>query len=156
MPVPPDPRDGPGGGRSREGFPPGRDSDSDTDTGETPAVRWVQLLAPSDLPGGYELDVFCDGLVVAAVVPEGGVRAGEAFSVPFLPPLEALAVLVPGAGEEGQSGGETETEPTEATRLLLPENGPGGGESRGEPLGAEASGQRGGGGCCCCCCFRRC
>jgi len=43
----------------------------------------VKVVAPSDLNEGYEFDAKVDGKVIKVVVPEGGVKEGEEFMVPF-------------------------------------------------------------------------
>lgn len=54
--------------------------------------RWVQVIAPSTLEEGYTFDAVHDGYVFPVTVPQGGVKAGESFSVPFVPPPEDAVV----------------------------------------------------------------
>ncbi|KAG7337248.1 PLAC8 family domain containing protein [Nitzschia inconspicua] len=48
-------------------------------------ARLVEVIAPSTLEQGYTFDAIHDGQVFPVTVPPGGVKAGESFSVPFLP-----------------------------------------------------------------------
>jgi Cys-rich protein (TIGR01571 family) len=48
-------------------------------------TRFVEVIAPSTLEEGYMFDAFHDGHVFPVTVPIGGVKAGESFTVPFVP-----------------------------------------------------------------------
>jgi Cys-rich protein (TIGR01571 family) len=45
----------------------------------------VDVVAPCALGEGYTFDAVHDGHVFSVIVPKGGVKAGESFSVPFVP-----------------------------------------------------------------------
>jgi Cys-rich protein (TIGR01571 family) len=56
----------------------------------------VDIVAPSNLDAGYTFDAVHDGRVFTVTVPDGGVKAGQTFSVPFLPrDYEIYAEAVP-------------------------------------------------------------
>jgi len=59
-----------------------------------PTPVMVHVTAPSSLEGGYMFDAVYNGVVFPVTVPPGGVKAGQKFSVPFLPAVEAYAVAV--------------------------------------------------------------
>lgn len=42
----------------------------------------VEVVAPADLPGGYTFDAEINGNIFKVVVPPGGVKQGQRFSVP--------------------------------------------------------------------------
>ena len=60
-----------------------------------PAVM-VRVTAPSSLEGGYTFDAVYNGEVFPVTVPDGGVKAGQTFAVPFLPAatIDAYAVAI--------------------------------------------------------------
>lgn len=49
------------------------------------AVRLVEVVAPSDLPEGFEFEAVAEGQSFRVTVPAGGVSQGQRFSAPFLP-----------------------------------------------------------------------
>jgi Cys-rich protein (TIGR01571 family) len=49
------------------------------------ATSFVDVVAPCALGEGYTFDAVHEGQVFSVTVPKGGVKAGETFSVPFVP-----------------------------------------------------------------------
>ena len=68
--------------------------------GAIPSDATISVQAPSSLPGGYVLDVECDGQVIPVPIPEGGVFEGEVFQTelplpqPIAPPSSADDIVV--------------------------------------------------------------
>lgn len=85
------------------------------------AVAVVPIHAPSDLPENYTFDAVHDGVVFPVTVPEGGVKAGQTFMVPFVPTDNVVPVYAVVAEEV------VATEVTPLTERISPASGGGGG-----------------------------
>jgi Cys-rich protein (TIGR01571 family) len=72
----------------------------------------VDVIAPSSLDGGYIFDAVHNGQVFPVAVPEGGVKAGETFTVPFQPHYNA-------EGDENDDN-MIIVEATEVTPMFVP------------------------------------
>jgi Cys-rich protein (TIGR01571 family) len=58
-----------------------------------PSNQMVEVTAPSALMGGYTFDAVHDGQVFTVTIPEGGVKAGETFLVPFHPDQDNIMIV---------------------------------------------------------------
>jgi hypothetical protein len=56
----------------------------------TAATAMMQVVAPADLPEGYEFDASIGDRSVKVMVPAGGVEKGQTFSVPLPSKVESL------------------------------------------------------------------
>lgn len=77
----------------------------------------VRVTAPSSLEEGYTFDAVYNGEVFPVTVPYGGVRAGQAFEVPFLPPVQAVAIAVEQPTNSTLYDGELYHEPLQEETL---------------------------------------
>mmetsp|Transcript_899 Transcript_899/g.1423 ORF Transcript_899/g.1423 Transcript_899/m.1423 type:complete len:323 (+) Transcript_899:149-1117(+) len=85
-----------------------------------PMLPMVDVIAPSNLEGGYTFDAVHDGQVFSVTVPPGGVKAGEAFSVPFAPYDVVVAEAVLMSDESYNDYNNNPTMNNEVTPLLPP------------------------------------
>jgi hypothetical protein len=90
----------------------------ETATVDAQPVVMVRVTAPSSLEGGYTFDAVYNGEVFPVTVPQGGVKAGQTFRVPFLPAVDAYAVAI---GQPQESPTLQQQSSSEWTPMLPPQ-----------------------------------
>lgn len=58
------------------------------------SIPMVDVVAPADLPGGYNFEAEIEGLRFLATVPAGGVKEGETFTC-YMRQLDTMAIDIP-------------------------------------------------------------
>jgi hypothetical protein len=104
-----------GGKKGRNGEP--SSSSAPSSELQPGAVTMVPVHAPSNLPGNYTFDAVHDGVVFPVTVPQGGVKAGQTFMVPFVPTDESrtAAAAIPVYAVEAVEVVATEVTPLTTT-----------------------------------------
>jgi len=47
--------------------------------------RRIKVRAPKDLKEGFEFSTVVKGITIKSIIPKGGVKKGEIFTVPYIP-----------------------------------------------------------------------
>lgn len=83
----------------------------------------ISVIAPATLDEGYTFEVMLDGQLITVTVPEGGVKKGEEFQIPYDSNLQTIPTGVSseeGDDEDEESGSErTSLPPTTHWRQSL-------------------------------------